>query len=413
MPMTIKHEHRIHDFILERLQTGSRIPTRQAVSDPFWNDLTVVGTELWLDTGDIDAASALWCREFTGLTTNNTLLNTEIQKGIYDTLIQDAADVLSALSMKEKIIEIAFILNAYHGLRLSETFEVDVSVELHTDLADDIERSLAYARRLVAVCPEHFIIKVPLTAAGLIVTRALRSDGIPVNLTLGFSARHNYLATRFAQPSYVNVFLGRLNAYIIDNHLGDANMVGEKTMLASQHVVTECSRRNPHPTRHIAASLRNARQLADLVGVDVYTIPIKVMEQAKISLSRDWTNCLTNVYDVHLDPNISESTLRLEKLWQISAADSRFADRLTSNPPQSDEELIAVAHSCGVADLFPRSTDEDLAAIADDGKIPKHSRWQARIRAGELAIDTLLNQAGLAAFRADQKSLDDRIQGFL
>ena len=36
--------------------------------------------------------------------------------------------------------------------------------------------------------------------------------------------------------------------------------------------------------------------------------------------------------------------------------------------------------------------------------------WAARIRAGELAIDTLLNLAGLAAFAADQKALDDRVR---
>ncbi len=52
--------------------------------DPFWEALRSTGTELWLDTGDMDEAEANWSAEMSALTTNNTLLNNEIQKGIYD-----------------------------------------------------------------------------------------------------------------------------------------------------------------------------------------------------------------------------------------------------------------------------------------------------------------------------------------
>jgi transaldolase len=51
-------------------------------------------TRLWLDTGDIDEAKKLWCSEFEALTTNNTLLNKEIQKGIYDGLVHEVTDVI-------------------------------------------------------------------------------------------------------------------------------------------------------------------------------------------------------------------------------------------------------------------------------------------------------------------------------
>ena len=68
------------------------------------------------------------------------------------------------------------------------------------------------------------------------------------------------------------------------------------------------------------------------------------------------------------------------------------------------------AHDLGAGDLFPRLSDEELAQIADDGKIPKHETWGDRIRSGELAIDTLLNLAGLASFESDQQALDDRIE---
>ena len=88
--------------------------------DPLWEKLRQLGTELWLDTGSIEEASKLWSREFSALTTNNTLLNREIQSGRYDSLIPKVNQMLSEyeLSEQEKMLEIAFILNARHGLNL-------------------------------------------------------------------------------------------------------------------------------------------------------------------------------------------------------------------------------------------------------------------------------------------------------
>jgi len=61
---------------------------------PVWQKLRALGTRLWLDTGEIDTAKTLWCSEFEALTTNNTLLNKEIQKGLYDGFISQTADAI-------------------------------------------------------------------------------------------------------------------------------------------------------------------------------------------------------------------------------------------------------------------------------------------------------------------------------
>ena len=175
-----------------------------------WQRFRALGGELWLDSGSIDDCKKLWTREFSALTTNNTLLNKEIQTGRYDQLIGECAKLLSAhpqLTEKQRILEIAFILNAYHGLRLVEQFDCFVSVEEHTDLAGEVDLAVDYARRYYAICPERFIVKLPFTPAGLLATRRLSSDGIPINHTLGFSARQNYVIARIGQPKYVNVFL--------------------------------------------------------------------------------------------------------------------------------------------------------------------------------------------------------------
>jgi transaldolase len=78
----------VRDFVLEKASEMAVDMTHKP--DPFWKGLRDAGTELWLDTGDIDAAAKLWTDEFSGLTTNNTLLNKEVQKGIYDQVIKES-----------------------------------------------------------------------------------------------------------------------------------------------------------------------------------------------------------------------------------------------------------------------------------------------------------------------------------
>ena len=164
-------------------------------------------------------------------------------------------------------MEIAFILNALHGLRLVKVFKALVSVELHTATA---QRRGGGGGVRQAIRPD-----IALRASssrcrsprpGSSPRGPFAAKGIPVNFTLGFSARQNYLAARFASPSYVNVFLGRLNAYVSDNALGDGLMVGEKATLASQAAVIRGSKNNKQRTRQIAASMRGGSQARDLAG---------------------------------------------------------------------------------------------------------------------------------------------------
>lgn len=55
------------------------------------------GAKWWMrgrNCGWIRTTWAVWTAEFTALTTNNTLLNNKIQKGIYDELVKTAANEL-------------------------------------------------------------------------------------------------------------------------------------------------------------------------------------------------------------------------------------------------------------------------------------------------------------------------------
>ena len=381
------------------------------VKDTFWESLLNTGTELWLDTGDMDEAEANWSAEMSALTTNNTLLNNEIQKGTYDRFISEAKSIVCDLSLEEQVKEIAFILNARHGLRLAHKFGGFVSVELHTDTAYDINAIEYYGRRYHEICPDQFIVKVPYTAEGLLGARRLKNLGVRINFTLEFSARENVIVTRVARQDYLNVFLGRIGAYMINNNLGDGSGAGEKAVIASQNWVTGLSAQNPWQTKLIAASLRNHNQIELLAGTDVFTMHPKVAASGRKSLSGKFFSRIHENYDVSQFESAKGSGI--EKFWEVDDKVLNLAERLDSKVPDTGSELIHIAHEEGCMDMFPSLTKEEKSFIASDGKIPVYSRLEKKIRKGEIAPDTLLTLAGLASFTADQEMLDQRIRNII
>jgi transaldolase len=397
--------------LIEFLKEGINEKPVTGKNDPFWASLRSTGTQLWLDTGDIEEAESNWTAEMSALTTNNTLLNNEIQKGIYDDFISDARKIVKDLSRDEQVKEIAFMLNARHGLRLASKFGGFVSVELHTETAHDIQAIEYYGRRYHQINPDQFIVKVPYTASGLIGARKLRNAGIKINFTLEFSARENVLVTRIARPDYLNVFLGRIGAYMINNKLGDGSGAGEMAVLSSQEWVTRISGLNEWPTRLIAASLRNFEQLELLAGTDVYTMPPKVAAAGRAALKGNFVSRIKEKYPVSIFDSARDS--KAETFWEVGEKVVRFAEDLAARIPAKGDELIDRAHRAGCGEMFPVLSAEEVKALGSDGKIPVYSRWEKRIKEGSIAPDTLLTLAGLASFTADQGMLDNRIKGII
>jgi len=398
---------KISEFVWKNLDEKQVIGKK----DAFWESLLNTGTELWLDTGDMEEAEANWSAEMSALTTNNTLINNEIQKGTYDSFILEAKNIVKNLSPDEQIKEIAFILNARHGLRLASRFGGYVSVELHTDTAHDIKAIEYYGKRYHEICPGQFIVKVPYTAEGLLGARRLKDSGVKINFTLEFSARENVIVTRVARPDYLNVFLGRVGAYLINNKLGDGSGAGEMAVIASQNWVTGLSVMNPWQTKLIAASLRSQSQLELLAGTDVFTMPPKVANAGRKELSGIFSSRMHENYAVNL--NDSAKGAHIEKFWEVDDKVLKLADRLATKVPATGSELIHIANEEGLSDMFPALTEQENRFIASDGKIPVHSRWEKRINEGSIAPDTLLTLAGLASFTADQKMLDGRIKNII
>ncbi|MBN2455597.1 MAG: transaldolase family protein [Sedimentisphaerales bacterium] len=410
----------IHNFVKEGFSPSFGQIRKNFRKEPLLERLQELGSELWLDTGSISQAQQLWTQEFTALTTNNTLLNREVQTGQYDSLIPQAAEMLSKyhqLSEQDILLEIGFILNAYHALRLVEQFDCYVSVEEHTDLANDVDRAVDYARRYNAICPERFIIKIPFTPAGLLATRRVSLEGIPVNHTLGFSARQNYLIARIGKPAYVNVFLGKLNSFVADNELGDGSFIGEKATLASQAAIKHLRERHQISTRQIGASFRSGKQVHDLAGIDIMTIPPKVAEEfLSMRLEPQKIADETGVnYKPGLHSYVDPASLMLNTLWDIDEKLVKCVDALEKEDIDSftPKDLIGFFRKHDCSDLLIHWNDAQIAASTREGKIPQLHHWEEALENQSIGLDSVMNLAGLNSFATDQKAMDQRIKDVL
>ena len=130
----------------------------------------------------------------------------------------------------------------------------------------DAEGMIAEGREIAKIHP-NMVVKIPMTVEGLKATKVLSSEGIPVNVTLIFSANQAILAAN-AGAAYVSPFLVRLD---------DINTPGIDLI----RNISEIFDIYGYDTEIIAASVRNPIHVTDcaLAGADIATVPYKVIEQ--------------------------------------------------------------------------------------------------------------------------------------
>jgi transaldolase len=121
--------------------------------------------------------------------------------------------------------------------------------------------------RQLARLHRNIVVKLPLTQAGLAATKSLTSDGIPVNVTLCFSAVQGLLAAK-AGATYISPFIGRLDD------------IGQDGMELIQDLRTIYDNYQ-FDTQILVASIRHTLHVmqAALIGGDVATIPFSVLQK--------------------------------------------------------------------------------------------------------------------------------------
>jgi transaldolase len=147
--------------------------------------------------------------------------------------------------------------------RICELVDGPTSAEV---VATEPEEMIAEGRALAGL-HQHVVVKVPFSEAGLTATRELTSEGIPVNMTLVFSAAQALL-TAEAGARYVSCFMGRVDDISVDS----TAVLGE---------IVDALRLGETEAQVLAASLRNPRHavIAAKLGCQVATVPGKVLRQ--------------------------------------------------------------------------------------------------------------------------------------
>jgi transaldolase len=120
--------------------------------------------------------------------------------------------------------------------------------------------------RLAAIA-KNVVIKVPLTAEGLVATKAFRERGVPTNVTLCFSANQALLAAK-AGAAFVSPFIGRLDD------------IGQRGMDLIADILA-IYRAYAIPTEVIVASVRHPEHVREAakLGAHIATVPPKILEQ--------------------------------------------------------------------------------------------------------------------------------------
>ncbi|HEX4825960.1 MAG TPA: fructose-6-phosphate aldolase [Candidatus Polarisedimenticolaceae bacterium] len=130
----------------------------------------------------------------------------------------------------------------------------------------DYDGMMAQAAPLAKI-HKNVTIKVPLTKEGLRACKALRAQGIHVNVTLCFSPSQALLAAK-CDATFISPFVGRLDDI---SHEG-MDLIRQIRAIYDNYGYT---------TQILAASIRHPLHVVDsaLAGADVGTMPFKVMMQ--------------------------------------------------------------------------------------------------------------------------------------
>ena len=112
---------------------------------------------------------------------------------------------------------------------------------------------------------DHVVVKCPRTGAGLKACKSFTEQGIPVNVTLVFSANQAILAAK-AGAKYVSPFIGRLDDI---GHTGMDLIREIKQIFVNYNFKTQI----------LVASVRHPQHVVDAakIGADVVTLPAAVL----------------------------------------------------------------------------------------------------------------------------------------
>jgi transaldolase len=147
---------------------------------------------------------------------------------------------------------------------ITKIIEGDVSLEVvsteYSGMMEEGKRLREYG--------DNVVVKVPMTPDGLKACKSFSSEGIPVNVTLIFSANQALLAAK-SGAKYVSPFIGRLDD------------VGQDGMNLIKDIKQIFDNYPQFKTQILVASIRHPVHVVDAakIGADVVTLPPTVLDK--------------------------------------------------------------------------------------------------------------------------------------
>lgn len=190
--------------------------------------------EFFIDTGDLDEIKKAYAWGIIdGVTTNPSLV------------------AKSGIDQKTLITSI------------SEIVDGPISAEV---ISLESEGMLQEAYELAKI-HKNVVIKLPMTADGMVACKRLSADGIKTNITLVFSANQALVAAK-AGATYVSPFVGRLD---------DIGQTGMALIAEIREIFDNFA----FETKILAASIRHTDHVkaSALLAADVATVPYKILAQ--------------------------------------------------------------------------------------------------------------------------------------
>ncbi|MFH0898035.1 MAG: transaldolase family protein [bacterium] len=188
-------------------------------------------------------------------TANRELIKKFIPTGLVDGVTTNPS-LLSkeGSNVKEVLLDICNIVQG------------DVSIEV----VEKEPQAVFKQAKEIAALADNVVVKIPFAFQYLPVIDRLTKEGVRLNVTLIFSSLQALLVAKLG-VSYISPFIGRLD---------DIGIRGTEIVQEIMDIINEYE----FESEIIAASIRTVTHLQDVarIGVDVATVPPKILEQIMI-----------------------------------------------------------------------------------------------------------------------------------
>lgn len=292
-------------------------------------------TTVVADTGDFGSIAQFKPQD---ATTNPSLILAAAQNAKYRHLIDSAIDFAKtqaaddgACHFDQKLTVAMDKLYVNFGCEILKIIPGRVSTEVDARLSFDVERSVAKARRLIAlyeeagVSRERVLIKLASTWEGIQASKILEAEGIHCNMTLLFSFIQA-AACAEAGATLISPFVGRILDWYKATTKRDYAPQDDPGVLSVRRIYNY-NKKFGFKLQIMGASFRNKGEILELAGCDFLTISPALLQQLqdstdpierKLSPHNAATDCPENE-KVHVDEkmfrwHLNEDAMATEKL---------------------------------------------------------------------------------------------------